>query len=48
MFITHAPCLDCAKLIYGAGINTVYYRNEYRDTSGIDFLETCKIRVEKV
>jgi len=48
MFITHAPCVDCAKLIYGAGINTVYYRNSYRDTSGLDFLEKCNIGVEKV
>ena len=48
MFITHAPCVDCAKLIYGAGINTVYYRNSYRDTSGIDFLTKCNIEVNKV
>jgi len=48
MFITHAPCVDCAKLIYGAGINTVYYRNSYRDTSGLDFLIKCNIGVEKV
>jgi dCMP deaminase len=27
LFVTHAPCLDCAKLIYQSGINSVYYRN---------------------
>jgi dCMP deaminase len=48
IFITHAPCVDCAKLIYGAGINTVYYRNSYRDTNGIDFLTKCNIEVNKV
>ena len=48
MFITHAPCLDCAKLIYGAGINTVYYRNSYRNTDGIDFLKKCDIGVMKI
>jgi dCMP deaminase len=48
MFCTHAPCVHCAKLIYGAGINTVYYRNSYRDTSGIDFLTKCNIGVEQV
>lgn len=48
MFCTHAPCVHCAKLIYGAGINTVYYRNSYRDTSGIDFLIKCNIGVEQV
>ena len=48
LFCTHAPCIDCAKLIHGTGIEQVYFRHDYRDESGIDFLETCKIRVEKV
>lgn len=48
MFITHAPCVHCAKLIYGAGINTVYYRKSYRDELGIDFLNKCNIEVNKV
>jgi dCMP deaminase len=47
MFCTHAPCIQCAKIIYGAGIKTVYYRNSYRDTSGLDFLEKCSIDVRK-
>jgi dCMP deaminase len=47
MFCTHAPCIQCAKIIYGAGIKTVYYRNSYRDTSGLDFLEKCSIAVRK-
>ena len=48
LFCTHAPCIQCAKLIYGAGIKKVYYRDTYRDTKGIDFLEKCKIEVEHV
>jgi len=48
MFITHAPCLECAKSIYGAGISEVYYSTEYRETSGIEFLKQCEIRVEKL
>ncbi len=48
MFITHAPCLDCAKLIYQSGISSVLYRNPYRDTSGITFLEKSGIIVEKL
>ena len=48
LFVTHAPCLECAKLIYQAGINSVYYRNTYRSTDGIDFLEKCNINVKKV
>ena len=48
LFVTHAPCLDCAKLIYKSGINSVYYRNSYRDEKGIDFLKHCKVEVSKV
>ena len=48
LFCTHAPCIHCAKLIHGAGIEQVYFRHDYRDESGIEFLENCKIRVEKV
>ena len=46
IFITHAPCINCAKLIYGAGIKNVYYRNSYRDTAGEEFLKKCQINVE--
>jgi dCMP deaminase len=48
LFCTHAPCIHCAKLVHGAGINKVYYRNSYRDTIGLDFLEKCNIEVEKI
>jgi dCMP deaminase len=48
MFITHAPCLDCAKLIYQSGIGSVLYRNTYRDTSGITFLDRSGIKVTQV
>jgi dCMP deaminase len=48
MFVTHAPCLDCAKLIHQSGINSVYYRNTYRSEDGIKFLEKCNINVKKV
>lgn len=48
MFITHAPCVDCAKLIFGSGINSIYYRKSYRNEQGIEFLKKCSIKVEKV
>ena len=48
IFCTHAPCINCAKLIYGAGIKKMYYRDTYRDTLGVDFLEKCNIEVEKI
>ena len=48
LFVTHAPCLDCAKLIYQAGIRRVFYRTAYRDNAGVDFLEASKVRVEQL
>ena len=48
MFITHAPCMECAKLIYQSGIGHVLYRDAYRDSSGITFLEKSGIVVEKI
>ena len=48
LFVTHAPCLDCAKLIFQSGINNVYYRNSYRDEKGTDFLKQCGVEVSKV
>lgn len=48
VFCTHAPCIQCAKIMYGAGVRKVYYRHTYRDTKGLDFLEKCNIDVEQV
>ena len=38
LFVTHAPCLDCAKLVFQSGISSMYYRNSYRNNDGVDFL----------
>lgn len=47
MFCTHAPCVQCAKIIYGAGINTFYYRYTYRNDDGLEFLRKCNIEVKQ-
>jgi dCMP deaminase len=47
-FITHAPCMSCAKLLHGSGIIEVFYANWYRDNSGLDFLKKCKIGIDKL
>ena len=46
IFITHSPCVECAKLILQAGIRTVYYAENYRDDTGIKFLKKSKISVQ--
>jgi dCMP deaminase len=48
LFVTHSPCLECAKLIYQAGIKEVYYKEPYRDTAGVEFLSKSGIKVDKV
>ena len=47
MFITHAPCLECAKMIYQSGIKEVYYKHDYRSDAGINFLKQCEVKVNK-
>ena len=46
-FITHAPCLSCAKMLYSAGVSEVVYSQGYRKTEGIDFLVKCGIPVSQ-
>jgi dCMP deaminase len=48
MFVTHAPCMDCAKLIYQSGIAAVYYRQGYRDNSGVEFLDRCGVDITQI
>ena len=48
LFVTHAPCLDCAKLIYQSGIRRVFFGTAYRDHSGVDFLTKSGVEVEQV
>ena len=38
LFVTLSPCIQCAAMIKQSGINHVFYRNQYRDMSGVDFL----------
>ena len=48
LFVTHAPCIDCAKLILQSGIRRVYFGAQYRDDHGVRFLQQSGITVTKV
>ena len=48
IFITHAPCIECSKLIFQSGIRRVYFGAQYRDDSGVRFLEASGITVTQV
>ncbi len=43
MYVTTAPCLECAKLIIQAGIKRLVYRDNYRITDGLDLLERAGV-----
>ena len=47
LFVTHAPCMECSKLIFQSGIRRVYYSSDYRDDSGVKFLKQSGVEVIK-
>ena len=47
MFVTHSPCVECAKMILQSGISTVYYDALYRNDGGRQLLSLGKVRILK-
>jgi dCMP deaminase len=45
LYVTSAPCIECAKLIIQAGIKRVVYADSYRLSDGIDLLKRANIEV---
>ena len=48
LYVTLSPCKDCSKLIYQAGIVRVVYIDQYKDTTGIDFLKDAGVEVVQI
>lgn len=48
LFVTHAPCVECAKAIKTSGFRKVWYKNQYRSDDGIKFLQQLGVEVEKI
>lgn len=48
LFVTHSPCMECAKLIYQSGIRQVFYRDNYRSAAGINFLNQAGVLVKQL
>lgn len=48
LYVTLSPCKECAKLIVQAGIKRVLYTSEYRDTTGVEFLQKTGIDCQKM
>lgn len=47
IYITHTPCIECAKLIIQAGIKRVVYKNFYKTLDGVKILRKSGIEVEQ-
>ena len=45
LYVTLSPCQDCAKLIHQAGVKRVVYIEEYKDTTGLDFLKKANVEL---
>jgi len=45
LYLTLSPCRECSKLVHQAGIKRVVYADEYKDTSGLDFLREAGIEL---
>ena len=46
LYVTDAPCIECAKLIIQAGIKRVVYSRKYRLDDGINLLKRANVTVE--
>ena len=48
LYITMSPCQGCSKLVHHSGIKRVVYFEEYKDTSGVDFLKNAGVEVTHI
>jgi dCMP deaminase len=48
LYLTHSPCKDCSKLVLQSGIKRLVYKESYKDTSGITFLQNAGLVIEQI
>jgi dCMP deaminase len=48
LYQTHSPCKDCSKLILQSGIKRLVYREDYKDTDGLEFLKQAGVEIKKI
>ena len=47
-YVTHQPCLDCAKMLINAGVARVVYAGDYPDERGRMFLLQAGVVLERL
>ena len=48
IFVTHSPCIACARKLVMAGIVAVYFREEFKSREGLDLLAERGIYTRRV
>ena len=48
IYVTSAPCIECAKLIIQSGIKRVVYSEKYRMEDGCNLLHRAGISIEYI
>ena len=48
LYLTLSPCFDCSKIIIQSGIKEVYFKELYRDKTGLNLLKKANIYYEKI
>ena len=48
-YITHYPCINCFKILASSGVQTIYYKNDYRNYELVATLATqANIQIKKI
>ena len=48
LYITLSPCKECSKLIHQSGIKRLVYIEQYKDKSGLDFLNDAGVEIKEI
>ena len=49
VFVTHYPCINCAKILLASGIKEINYINDYKNDELVaEFAEQCNVTINKI
>ena len=48
-YITHYPCITCAKILLASGIKEIFYINDYKNDNLVEeFANQCNVAIIKI
>lgn len=48
LYVTHQPCVMCAKMVINAGIKRIIYKGDYPDGLSLELLNEARIELIKI